>query len=188
MRVRLLIVLWMMVAGNIAVVGQAPSTEAPATREDILKLFQVMNIHQQMRLVVESMMSQQRTLIRETLKNRHPEVTEEQMAQYDSMMQETIRDYPVDAMLDDMVPVYQKHLTRNDVAAMSVFYSSATGKKLLKEMPAMTTEGMQVAYARMQKQMESMTDRIQKMMQEDESKKKASPKPHPQTPPQTERN
>ena len=188
MRFRLLLALWMVVAGGMAVVGQAPPMEIPATREDILKLFEVMNIHQQMRLVVDSMMTQQQALIHQTMKSRHPEITEEQMAQYDSMMQETIRDYPVDAMLDDMVPVYQKHLTRNDVMAMSAFYSSATGKKLLKEMPAMTTEGMQVAYARMQKQMENMSDRIQKMMQQDESKKKVTPKANPQSSQPTERN
>lgn len=185
MRVRILIALWVMVASCLAVGEQAP--DAPATREDILKLFEVMNIHQQMRLVVDSMMSQQRTLIHEAMKKRHPEVTNEQMAQYDSMMQETMKNYPVDAMLDDMVPVYQKHLTKGDVDAMSGFYSSPTGKKLLKEMPAMTTEAMQVAYVRMQKQMGSMMDQVQKMVQEDQ-KKQAAPKPRPQTPPQTQQN
>lgn len=185
MRVRVLVALWLMVVSCLAVGEQAP--DAPATREDILKLFEVMNIHQQMRMVVDSMMSQQRTLIHEAMKRRHPEVSDEQMGQYDSMMQEAMKNYPVDAMLDDMVPVYQKHLTKSDVDAMSGFYSSPTGKKLLKEMPAMTTEAMQVAYVRMQKQMDSMMDQVQKMVQEDQ-KKQAAPKPRPQTPPQTQQN
>lgn len=188
MRVRLLITFCLIFASCGLLAEQTPAPESPATREDILKLFEVMNIHQQMPLVLDSMMKQQRVLIRETMKKRYPDFSEEQMSQFDSIMQETMKNFPVDAMLNDMVPVYQKHLTRTDVDAMSSFYSSPTGKKLLKEMPAMTSESMQLAYGRMQKQMESMMDRIQEMMQEDPSKRKASPKPRIPTQPQTQRD
>lgn len=188
MRVRLLLAVSVILAVTCAVGEQTPAVDTPATREDVLKLFEVMNIHQQMRLVLDSMMKQQKTMLRETMKNRYPEITDEQISQFDSMMQETMREYPVDAMLDDMVPVYQKHLSKTDVDAMSNFYSSPTGKKLLKEMPAMTSEGMQIAYARMQKQMESMMDRIQKMVQDDEARKKPAPKSRPPAVPPTQRN
>ena len=188
MRVRFLLAACVILASFSVVGEQTPAPEAPATREDVLKLFEVMNIHQQMRLVLDSMMKQQKAMLRESMKNRFPEMTNEQITQFDSMMQEAMKEYPVDAMLDDMVPVYQKHLTRTDVDAMSAFYSSPTGKKLLKEMPAMTSEGMQIAYVRMQKQTESMMDRIQKMVQEDQAKRKSAPKPRPPAPPETQRN
>jgi len=45
-------------------------------------------------------------------------------------------------MLDDMIPVYQRHLTKQDVDSMLAFYNTPTGQKLLREQPAMMAEGM----------------------------------------------
>ena len=155
----------------------SPSTNAPASRQDVLKLFKVMHIHDQMRSVMDSMTKQQSALVHETMKKRYPQIAEERLEQFDAMMEESMKDFPVDAIIDDLVPVYQKHLTRTDVSAMNVFYSSATGQKLLREMPAMTEESMQLSYGRMQKQMDAMMDRMQKMMKEEELNRKAPPAP-----------
>jgi len=73
---------------------------------------------------------------------------------------------PIDGMLDDMVPVYQKHLTKSDVHEMVSFYSSPTGQKILKEMPAMTTEGMQAVQPRLRKMMDEAMEKIDKMARE----------------------
>ena len=54
-----------------AVFAQQPSPatgDAPASKEDIQKLFEIMQIHQQMRQVMDSMMKQQSAMIDETLK------------------------------------------------------------------------------------------------------------------------
>jgi hypothetical protein len=80
-------------------------------------------------------------------------------------------------MLDDMIPVYQKHLTKGDVDAMGAFYSSPTGQKLLREMPAMTAESMQAAGPRIQAMMEKVMDRAEKMAEEDRQKQSGSPPP-----------
>ena len=162
--------------------------DAPATREDILKLFAVMQVHEQMRQVMNSMFEQQSALVDETMKKRYPRITQEQLAQFDAIIQESMKDFPVDAMLEDVIPVYQKHLSKADVEAMSAFYSSSTGQKLLREMPGMTSESMEAAYARVQKHMETTMDRLEKMMKEDESKEKPSPKPRPQTRPQVQQD
>ncbi len=152
--------------------GQQSSADAPASREQILKLFEVMHIRQQMRTMMQGLVKQQSSLVRDTIKKRYPQVTEEDMARLDDYMTESMKDFPIDGMLDDMIPVYQKHLTQPDVEAMIAFYSSPTGQKLMQEMPAMTTEGMQAAYPRMQEQMERMMQRV-------EEKMKPKPKPQP---------
>ena len=188
MRVGLLFAAWLVLLSSTVMAQQTAAADLPATKEDILKLFEIMNVHQQMRLVLDSMTQQQSALVRETMRKRYPGMPEERMARFDAMMQESMRDFPVDDMLNDMVPVYQQHLTRTDVDAMSRFYSSATGQKLLKEMPAMTSESMQAAYGRMQQQMEKMMERIQKMVQEEQPEKKASPKPRSQPKPQTQQD
>lgn len=163
-----------------ATLGQpSPAANAPASRQDVLKLFNVMHIHDQMRSVMDSMTKQQSVLVHETMKKRYPQIAEERLEQFDAMMEESMKDFPVDAIIDDLVPVYQKHLTRTDVSAMNVFYSSPTGQKLLREMPAMTEESMQLSYGRMQKQMDAMTARMQKMIKEEEPDKKQKPPAKP---------
>ena len=82
---------------------------------------------------------------------------------------------PIDGMLDDMVPVYQKHLSKTDVDAMVGFYSSPTGQKILGEMPAMTAEGMQAMQPRMRKMMDDAMERIEKMAKEEAEKDKSKP-------------
>jgi uncharacterized protein len=158
--------------------AQQLSADSPASREQILQLFEVMHIRQQMRSVLQGVMKQQSSLVRETIKQRYPQVSEEEMTHMDDYMLESIKDLPVDGMLDDMIPVYQKHLTQPDVQAMITFYSSPTGQKLMQEMPAMTSEGMQAAYPRMQKQMEKVMQRVEERMKEKTPPKKDSaPKP-----------
>ena len=149
----------------------SPTTDAPAAKEDIQHLFEVMQIHQQMRQVMDAMLNQQSTMMHETLKRRYPQTSAEKIARADRMIEEATKDLPLDAMLDDMIPIYQKHFSKADIDAMRAFYASPTGqKKMLQEMPALTTESMQASYARMQKQMDAMMQRAEQIMKEDQEK------------------
>ncbi|MGA9964007.1 MAG: DUF2059 domain-containing protein [Terriglobales bacterium] len=158
--------------------------DAPASKEDIQKLFEIMQIHQQMRQVMDAMMKQQSTMIHETLKNRYPQTSAERISRADQLISETMKDMPMDAILDDMIPIYQRHFSKTDIDAMSTFYASPTGQKMMKEMPTLTTEAMQASYARMQKQMDAMMQRAEQIVKEDQQK----PKSPPATPPSLQKN
>lgn len=149
-------------------------SDTPATREDILRLFDTMKIHEQMKLVMDTVAKQQRTMIRETVKKRAPQVTDEELARMDQSMTDMLKDMPVDGLLDDMIPVYQKHLAKSDVESMNAFYASPTGQKLLREMPAMTAESMQAAGPRMQAMMEKVMDRAEQMARDEREKQHRS--------------
>ena len=154
------------------------SADVPATREDIFTLFNLMHIREQVDLAMESIAKQQRAIMHDNLKRQSPRISAEDLARLDQFTRDIMKDLPVDGMLDDMVPVYQKHLTKSDVEAMSTFYSSPTGQKLLREMPAMTAESMQAASPRIQAMMDNVMDRAQQMAKkEDREKKPTSPKP-----------
>jgi len=154
----------------------APSPgDAPASKEDIQKLFEVMQIHQQMHQVMDAMMKQQRAMIRETLKQRYPQTSAERIARADQMIAETMKDMPMDAMLDDMIPIYQRHFSKTDIDAMSTFYASPTGQKMMREMPALTSEAMQASSARMQKQMDTIRQKAEQIVKEDQEKPKSAP-------------
>jgi hypothetical protein len=158
--------------------------ETPASKEDIQKLFEVMQIHQQMRQVMDAMMKQQSALIHETLKKRYPQTSAERIARADRLIEETMKDMPMDAMLDDMIPIYQRHFSKTDIDAMSTFYASPTGQKMMREMPALTSESMQASYGRMQKQMDAMMQRAEQIVKEDQEKQKSPPA----TPPPQQKN
>jgi len=150
-----------------------PVADAPATREDIQRLFTVMHVREQMRSTMQLIMAQQQKLIRETIKQRAPALTEEQLSKMEAMSKEIVKDLPLDGMLDDTIPIYQKHLTKNDVDAMAGFYSSPTGQKLLREQPAIAGESMQAVSPRMQKAMSDIMDRIGRMAEEEAGKTKS---------------
>jgi hypothetical protein len=158
------------------------AAETPASRDDVLKLFEVMQIRQQMRTVMQSVSQQQMAMVRDAVRKRNPNITDKEIERLNDLMQEMTRDFPVDDLLDDMIPVYQKHLSRGDVEAMSAFYSSSTGQKLLRDMPAMTSESMQAAQGRLEKQMDVIMERVDRMMKE-EHQQRMTPqaKPVPQS-------
>jgi uncharacterized protein len=150
-------------------------TDTPATPDDIKSLFTLMHIRDQIQPAMEYVARQQRAIIYETLKRQNPRISREDMARLDQFTADIMKDLPVDGMLDDMIPVYQKHLSRSDVEAMTAFYSSPTGQKLLREMPAMTAESMQAASPRIQALMDKVVERAQAMSKENDQKN-AAPK------------
>ncbi len=175
--------------GASAVFAQQPTSapgDTPASKEDIQKLFEVMQIHQQMRQVMDAMTKQQSAMIDETLKKRYPQTSAEKIARANRMIAETLKDMPMDAMLDDMIPIYQRHFSKTDIDAMSTFYASPTGQKMMREMPALTSESMQASYARMQKQMDTIQQRAEQIVKEDQEKPKSAPATT--TPPPQQKN
>jgi len=128
-------------------------------------------------------MKQQTALLHETLKRRYPQTSAEKIARADRLIEETMKDMPMDAMLDAMIPIYQRHFSKTDIDAMATFYASPTGQKMLHEMPALASESMQASYALMQKQMDAISQRAEQIVKEDQQKKSA-----PATPPSQQKN
>lgn len=168
MKIRSLSLILILLLGIPALFAQ--TSDLPATREDVVKLFDTMKIHDQMRLIMDSVLKQQRAMIHEALRKREPNITDEELRRLDQFTSDLMKDMPINELLDDMIPVYQKHLTRSDVDAMNSFYASPTGQKLLREMPAMTAESMEAANPHMQAMMEKVMDRAEKAAREEQQK------------------
>jgi hypothetical protein len=66
---------------------------------------------------------------------------------------------------------------------MVAFYSTATGQKLVRELPAITQEAMQAAYPILQKQMAATMERVKQEVAEMTKENKAKPGPGTSTPP-----
>jgi uncharacterized protein len=150
--------------------GQNAPADVPADKEDIQKLFHTLHLAEMMQNLMTTSMQQQKQLTHDTLKKKMPSMTEDEFKRMDVFIDEFAKTIDLNGMLGDMIPVYQRHLSKHDVSAMLAFYNTPTGQKLLREQPAMMSEGMQAMQPRMQKVMSDLMDRVEQMVREDSGK------------------
>ena len=133
--------------------------DTPATKEDIQRYMEVMHSHELMQQMADSMSKQMREMFHQQFlkdKDKLPPDFEDRM---NKLMVDMFRDMPWDEMMQAMIPAYQKHLTRGDVDRLIAFYSSPTGQKLLREMPAMMADAMQSMMPILQNYMDKVQQR-----------------------------
>jgi uncharacterized protein len=82
------------------------------------------------------------------------------------MMDDMMKNMPFDEMIQAMVPTYQKHFTKGDMDGLLAFYTSPTGQKLLREMPAITAEAMTALMPIMRQHTDAMSRRLQQQTDE----------------------
>jgi hypothetical protein len=133
--------------------------------------------HEQLKKTVEAMLQPMHQMFHDQFekdKDKLPADFEERMTK---QMDDMIKNMPMDEMIQAMIPAYQKHFTKGDINAMLAFYSSPTGQKLLREMPAITAESMSAMMPIMNRYMEDVQKKLQQEADEmtKESEKKAEP-------------
>ena len=147
-----------MCAGAQTTVSIAP--DAPS-REDVQKLFDVMASREQMAQMMQKVFAQARTLNRDEIKKRHPDITADQLASMDRQSEELLKNFPLDEMLSDMIPIYQRHFTKTEIDALSAFFSSPAGQKYLHEIPAVSAETMKAVYPRIEAEVDALLKRAE---------------------------
>jgi uncharacterized protein len=179
MRCLLGVVFGVLLAVSATRAQQVTSSDVPASKQDIERLFVALHVRERQQLILENSHKQAKTMFNEILQKELPEASKEERTQLQGMVDEMIddidRDYPMDAILKDMVPIYQRHLTKSDSDELIAFYSSPIGQKVLRELPAITTEAMQVSSAYLQPRMEvavsKLKEKVERMAEEDRKKK-----------------
>ncbi len=131
------------------------------TREDLLKMFDVLRVRQQTESVLKTMVAQMKQQIEGDIEKRYPNLSPESKQKIDTMINDSVNLYPVTEMLEDLTPVYQKHLTKADVDSIVGFYSSPAGQHFLDQMPSMTQEAMQLMLAKLQTRSAEYAKKIQ---------------------------
>jgi uncharacterized protein len=140
----------------------ATSTAAgTASKEDVQRLFNLMSNNDQIRHMMEQLFAQTKALNRVEIKKRQPDISEEELSRMDRESDELVRNFPIDEMMNDMIPVYRRHFNKSDIDGLIAFYSSPTGQKFLREMPAVTAESMQAAYPRIQSAVDAALKRAE---------------------------
>jgi hypothetical protein len=155
------------------------AADAP-TRDQVMKLLDLLQIRKSMSLMMDGMKQAMKQGAEEAFRERVPNPTPKQLEALNGMVDDMMADMPLDEMIEAIVPIYRRHLSKSDVEEVIRFYSSTVGQKLLREQPQMIQEGMQAGVEIQQKRMDQMMakirERTEKMAQEEEKDKAATPR------------
>jgi hypothetical protein len=69
-------------------------------------------------------------------------------------------------MMDEMVPVYQKYLSRSEADAITAFYLTPEGQSFLHKMPVIMGDAMPQMIKSMTTKMQPITEKMERRMQE----------------------
>jgi hypothetical protein len=141
--------------------AQDAAATAPASKEDVERYLQTMHSHDMMQNMIVAMAKPMHQMLHDQFLKQKDKLPADFETRMNKMMDEMMKDMPFDEMMQAMVPSYQKHLTKGDVDSLVAFYSSPTGQKVLRELPAIMGEAMEAMMPIMRRQMDTMNQRVQ---------------------------
>jgi len=146
--------------------------EDQATREQLVRLFDVMRLRDQMlamRRIVPAMME---TQVREQMRlatsqlGQNSQLSTRQRAAVDQLVRKYVEEaanlYSVDEMIEDMIGLYQQNLSRDDVDAMIAFYGSTAGQHLLQAQPRIAQQYLPIVMRRATERTRTLTTEMMK--------------------------
>jgi hypothetical protein len=123
--------------------AQTSADDSPATKADVERYFQVTRSHDMMKKMAASMTQSMHQLAHEQYAKHKDERPADYEAKMTARTDQMFDNMPWDEIMQAMVPAFQKHFTKGDMDNLVAFYSTPTGEKLLREMPAIMAESMQ---------------------------------------------
>lgn len=154
-----LLAMVIVISGTVAF-AQQDKANVPATREDVQRYLEVMHSRDMMTKMADAMSKPLHQMVHDMYLKDQDKLPPDFKARMNRMLDDMWKTMPWDEMLEAMIPAYQKHLTKGDIDALIAFYSSATGQKLIREMPTMTADAMQDMLPIMRREMERMQERV----------------------------
>jgi uncharacterized protein len=142
----------------------ATNTDAPASKEDVERYLQAINYQDMLNKMIDVMSAPMHQMVHEQYIKDQDKLPADFEAQTNQKVDAMIKDMPWDDMTQAMVPSYQKHFTKGDMDTLTAFYTSPTGQKVLREMPAIMAESMQTMVPIMQKHMEAVNRSVKQQI------------------------
>jgi hypothetical protein len=109
------------------VMAQAPAGEAAAKKQDIRKLLDLTGAAQIGQQIAAQMIPM--------FKQSNPQVPQK-------FWDDVQKEFNPEAMIQLIIPIYEKHLTHDDVRGLIAFYQSPLGRKMTAVTPQITQESM----------------------------------------------
>ncbi|HKF22061.1 MAG TPA: DUF2059 domain-containing protein [Candidatus Angelobacter sp.] len=151
-------------AAALARSSNQASADSP-TRDQVMTLLELLQVRKTMSVMLESMKKVMIDGAERGFRERVPNPTPKQLAALHGMFDDIVN-ASMDDMINALIPIYQRHLTKADLEELIRFYSSPVGQKLLHEQPAIIQESMQAGAEVQQRRMDEIRAKIQQRMQQ----------------------
>ena len=158
----------------------AQNSDEPASKDDVILYLRTMHSHDLVKKMMDVQVASMEQLFRDQIRKEKGSVPPEFDRFFRKEMNDLVKGMPLDEITNAMIPAYQKHFTKADIAAMNAFYSSPVGQKVLDEVPEVMREGSQAAMPIMSKYLGDWMERMQKDLKNLDG---SSAKPAPATGP-----
>ncbi len=152
------------VATQSRVAGQALPADAP-TRDQVLTFLDLMQARKGMAAALESMKQIAKQGAEQSFRQKVPNPTPKQLEAVYGMIDGMFAEMPLDEMMNAVISIYQRHLTKTDVEELIRFYSSPVGQKMISEQPQIMQESMQAGAAIQRKRMDEIMVKVNQRMQ-----------------------
>jgi hypothetical protein len=136
-----------------AAMAQAPAGSTAAKRQDIRKLLEATGAAKIGQQIAAQMLPM--------FKQGNPQVPQK-------FWDEVAKEFDANSMIELVIPIYDKHLTHEDIKGLLAFYQSPLGRKMAAVTPQITQESMQVG----QQWGMQVAQRVQKRLEEQKKKGK----------------
>lgn len=166
------------VSGSVSSLAQ--TADEPASKDDVILYLRTMHSHDMFQRIMEVQCQNMQQLFRDQLLKEKGSVPPEFDAHFKKAMDDLVKGMPIDEITQAMIPAYQAHFTKSDIAAMNVFYASPVGQKVLQELPAVMQEGSQAAMPIISNYLTEWKARMDKEVKELEKSDSKTPAPAPQ--------
>jgi hypothetical protein len=163
---RILTIATLCLAFCLSGLAQQNAADAPATKEDIQRYLDAMHVHDMMKQMIEAMSKPLHQMVHEQYMKDQDKLPADFETKMNKIMDDMMNAMPFDEMMEAMLPAYQKHFTKGDIDALIAFYSSPTGQKVLREMPAIMAESMEAAMPIAQKYTQGVAEHVQEQIAE----------------------
>ena len=145
-----------------------------ASREQIMKLLDLLQVPDSLALTLDAMKEQMKIGALQAFREKVENPSPEQINSVNAIVDDEFKKIGMEDLIKDVVPIYQKHLSRSDVEAVIRFYSSPVGQKIRREQPAMARESLQATAAGQRGKMELLLAkldlRIEQLIQNEQKK------------------
>jgi len=151
---------------SLNALAQASGPDSPATKEDVQKYLEAMHSDEMMRQMMDAMTNPLHKMVHEQYLRDQDKLPPDFEARMNTIMDKMLKGMQFDEMMQAMMPTYQKHFTKGELQALTQFYSTPTGQKILREMPAIMSEAMEAMTPIMMRNMERMKTDLEQQVAE----------------------
>jgi hypothetical protein len=162
---KILVAVTLCFALSTAALCQQNPADQPATQADVERYLEAVHSREMMSQMIDAMSKPMHNFVHEQYLRDKDKLPADFEARMNKMMDDMLKEIPWDDIMRAMLPAYQKHFTKGDMEALIAFYTTPTGQKILREMPALMADSMEIMMPMLRTHIDKVSARMQDEME-----------------------